>query len=194
MLVPQCDSSSERYYNSWVKAVVSSKCDYNSVSITGPFGLAKAHGKHLVAKGFHPARAKTTTQKGFCERKLACCELRCAAVIWPGIRRVSELFAGNTPRDTPKPIERFFMADPTLMTVSTDTGRQLGRQIVPEFGKLVSRPSDACRAWPSFCMSEHLDQVLLRSSHSLSWLKSLCQAEVGLQASVAGWPASAQPP
>ncbi|CAK0784951.1 hypothetical protein CVIRNUC_008156 [Coccomyxa viridis] len=42
---------------------------------------------------------------------------------------------GNTPRDTPKPIERFFMADPTLMTVSTDTGRQLGRQIVPEFGK-----------------------------------------------------------
>ena len=85
------------------------------------------------------------------------------------------------------------MADPTLMTVSKDTGRQLGQQIVPEFGKLVSRRSDACRDQPNFCMSEHLDQVLLRSSHSLSWLNSWCQAEVGLQAGVAGWPASAQP-
>ena len=85
------------------------------------------------------------------------------------------------------------MADPTLMTVSKDTGGQLGQQVVPEFGELVSRPSDGSMDSPNFCMSEHLDQALLRSSHFLSWLNSLCQAEVGLQASVAGWPASAQP-
>ena len=56
------------------------------------------------------------------------------------------------------------MADPTLMTVSKDTGRQLVPQVVPEYGKLDSRPSVVSRAFklPNFCMTEHLNQVLLR--------------------------------
>ena len=85
------------------------------------------------------------------------------------------------------------MADPTLMTASKDTGRQLGQQVVPKFGKLVSRPSDVSKDLPNFRTSEHLEKVLLHLSCPMSWLETLCQAWVGLQASVVGWPASVQP-
>ena len=83
------------------------------------------------------------------------------------------------------------MADPTLMAMSKT--RQSGQNIVPLFGKPVSRTFTVSRNLPTFSISEHLDQVQLHQFQPLSWLESFCQAEVGLQASVVGWPAFVHP-